>query len=50
MENSQALLKRRIRVLKLLIDDLQLSLDKLGTTLEERCSLIIKVIELFSRA
>lgn len=41
MHSEQASVNEKKERLKSLIDDLQLSLDKLGTTLEERCGLII---------
>lgn len=42
MHNEQTALPERKDRLKLLIDDLQLAVNKLGSTLEERCSLIIQ--------
>ncbi len=44
MHNEKALVNERKERLKQLIEDLQISLDKLGTTLEERCGLIIHAL------
>ncbi|MEX1222247.1 MAG: hypothetical protein WEA82_09060 [Idiomarina sp.] len=44
LHNEKSNVNEKKERLKQLIDDLQLNLDKLGTTLEERCALIIHAL------
>lgn len=44
MHNDKTLINERKERLKQLIEDLQIKLEKLGTTLEERCGLIVDAL------